>query len=103
MSDATLYPMRTHADSACNPFEHAKNCLEKPVIYDQRRARTVPAIHTQEMLDNDTQKTLVHGPVRRPDHHVPLGERVRVDRDPVDRHLGNGTVLLADRQLLERI
>ena len=103
MSDATLYPMRTHADSACNPFEHGTViALKNPSRTPSRRDASTRAQFRQGMLDNDTQN-LVHRAVRRPDHHVPLGERVRVDRDAVDRHFGNGPVLLAHGQLLERV
>ena len=102
-----LYAERDAAyalSTACNELH--KKRLEKPgttVITPSRRDTSTRAQSRRGMLDNDTQKPLVHRAVRRPDHHVPLRERVRVDRDPVDRHFGNGTVLLAHGQLFQSI
>ena len=103
-----LYAERDVAYTLCTVVtcRTAATKIEKPVTFTPSRPRrdtSTRAQFRQGTLDNDTQKTLVHRAVRRPDHHVPLRERVRVDRDPIYGHLRHRPVLLAHGQLFQSI
>ena len=107
-SDANVVS-NAHADcTACTSEQkrEKKSLKTRHIVTALHAVEAMPCTRAQfrqGMIDNDTQKTLVHRAVRRPDDHVPLRERVRVDRDAVDRHFGDGPVLLAHGQLFQSI
>ena len=102
--DGTLYiyverDLAYTLSTAVMRAEH-KNASKNPSRHAVRRDTSTRAQFRQY---RDTQKTLVHGPGRRPDHDISLRERVRVDRDPIYGHFGDGPVLLAHGQLLQSV